>query len=413
MPVTTKKNSFNKSQIKVVLLEGVHPSAEKVFRDDGYTNIFTAAKSLADSELKQVLADAHFLGIRSRTQITPELLEHTPKLAAIGCFCIGTNQVDLNATQAKGIPVFNAPFANTRSVAELVLGEMILLLRGVPAKNAAAHRGEWLKTAELSYETRGKTLGIVGYGHIGTQIGILAENLGMNVQYFDVENKLALGNAKPTESFEQLLATSDVISFHVPETLETKNMMNAKAFQHLKQDAILINASRGTVVEIDSLVAALESKKVAGAAIDVFPTEPKSNQEEFMTPLRAFDNVILTPHVGGSTKEAQANIGIEVSEKLVKYSNNGSTLSSVNFPEAALPSHEGKHRICHIHKNIPGILAQINDIFSSNHVNISSQYLQTAGEVGYVVTDIDQTSSHQAFEDLKDVKGTIRTRILY
>jgi D-3-phosphoglycerate dehydrogenase len=411
--VTTQKTSFDKSNIKIVLLEGVHPSAEKVFRNDGYTNIVTASKSLPLDELKSTLSDAHFLGIRSRTQITPELLDFSPRLAAIGCFCIGTNQVNLEETQTRGIPVFNAPFANTRSVAELVLGEMILLLRGIPAKNAAAHRGEWLKTAVNSFETRGKILGIVGYGHIGTQIGILAENLGMKVQYFDIENKLTLGNARPAESYYQLLETSDVVTFHVPETEETKNLMDAKAFEHLKQNAILINASRGTVVDIDALANALKNESVAGAAIDVFPKEPKSNQEEFISALREFDNVILTPHVGGSTKEAQANIGIEVSEKMVKYSNNGTTLSSVNFPEVALPSHKGKHRICHIHHNEPGILARINDVFSSNNVNISAQYLQTSANVGYVVTDIDQTSSDKAFEVLKQIPGTIRTRILY
>ena len=411
--MTTQKTSFDKSNIKIVLLEGVHPSAEKVFRNDGYSNIITASKSLPIDELRTTLKDAHFLGIRSRTQVTPDLLDFAPKLNAIGCFCIGTNQVNLGETQTRGIPVFNAPFANTRSVAELVLGEMILLLRGIPAKNAAAHRGEWLKTAVNSFETRGKVLGIVGYGHIGTQIGILAENLGMKVQYFDIENKLALGNARPAENYYQLLETSDIVTFHVPETDETKDLMNSKAFEHIKQDAILINASRGTVVDIDALTLALSDKKITGAAIDVFPIEPKSNQEEFISPLREFDNVILTPHVGGSTKEAQANIGIEVSEKLIKYSNNGSTLSSVNFPEVALPSHKGKHRICHIHQNEPGILAKINDVFSSNNVNISAQYLQTNGNVGYVVTDIDHSSSDKAFEMLKQIQGTIRTRILY
>lgn len=411
--MVTQQTSFDKKNIKIVLLEGVHPSAEKVFRDQGYDNIVTASKSLPVEELKVHLADAYFLGIRSRTHVTPELLNFAPKLAAIGCFCIGTNQVDLLETQVRGVPVFNAPFANTRSVAELVLGEMILLLRGIPAKNAAAHRGAWLKSAENSYETRGKILGIVGYGHIGTQIGILAENLGMRVQFFDIENKLSLGNARAADGFISLLETSDVVSFHVPETDQTKNMMDATAFKHLKKGAILINASRGTVVDIDCLAKALENEEVSGAAIDVFPSEPKSNQEEFISPLRKFEQVILTPHVGGSTKEAQSNIGIEVSEKLVKYSDNGSTLSSVNFPEVALPPHHGKHRICHVHHNEPGILAQINDIFSSNNVNISAQYLQTSLKVGYVVTDIDQGSGEEAFKALKQIPGTIRTRILY
>ena len=411
--MTNKTLPFDKSNIKIVLLEGIHPGAETFFRNDGYENIFTASKSLSDDELKSALNNARFLGIRSRTKVTQQLLDYAPKLSAIGCFCIGTNQVNLNETQIRGIPVFNAPFANTRSVAELVLGEMILLLRGIPGKNAAAHRGEWLKTAENSFEARGKVLGIVGYGHIGTQIGILAENLGLKVQYYDIENKLALGNAQPASSYEQLLATSDVVSFHVPETEQTKNMMNQAAFQQLKPGAILINASRGTVVDIEQLALALQNKKVSGAAIDVFPVEPKSNQETFTSPLREHDNVILTPHIGGSTKEAQANIGLEVSEKLIKYSNNGSTLSAVNFPEASLPSHAGKHRICHIHRNEPGILARITEVFSLNNVNISGQYLQTKGEVGYVVTDIDQTSSTKVLEAIKQIPGTIRTRILY
>ncbi|MBV1910255.1 MAG: phosphoglycerate dehydrogenase [Kangiellaceae bacterium] len=411
--MANQTTSLAKENIKIVLLEGIHPSAEEVFREDGYSNIFTAPKSLPQDELKEVLADANFLGIRSRTQVTKELLSFAPKLSAIGCFCIGTNQVDLDAATQRGIPVFNAPFANTRSVAELVLAEIILLLRGVPAKSAAAHRGEWNKSAINSFETRGKILGIVGYGHIGTQIGILAEGLGMRVQFFDIEKQLSLGNARPAGSFEKLLATSDVVTFHVPETEQTQNMMNQAAFEQLKEGAIVINASRGTVVDIDALDSALESGKVNGAAIDVFPTEPKSNQEEFISPLRRFDNTILTPHIGGSTKEAQVNIGIEVSEKLVKYSNNGTTLSSVNFPEVGLPELIKKHRICHIHHNEPGILAKINDVFSATGVNISAQYLQTNQLVGYVVTDIDHKSSDSAFGSLRKIEGTIKSRLLY
>ncbi len=411
--MSDQNTSLAKKNIKIVLLEGIHPSAEELFRKDGYSNIVTAAKSLPEDELKAVMADAYFLGIRSRTQVTQELLDYSPKLSAIGCFCIGTNQVDLKATTRRGIPVFNAPFANTRSVAELVLAEIILLLRGVPSKNAAAHRGEWQKSAANSFETRGKTLGIVGYGHIGTQTGILAESLGMHVQFYDIEKKLSLGNARPADSYQQLLATSDVVTFHVPQTEQTKNMMDQTAFSHLKKGAILVNASRGTVVDIEALTKALAAGDILGAAIDVYPKEPKSNQEEFVSPLRDFDNVILTPHIGGSTKEAQVNIGIEVSEKLVKYSNNGSTLSSVNFPEVGLPALVGKHRICHIHHNEPGILAKINDVFSSTGVNIAAQYLQTNADVGYVVTDIDQSSSQEAFEELKQIQGTIKSRILY
>lgn len=411
--MTKQRTSLAKEAIKIVLLEGIHSSAEQVFRKDGYNNIFTAAKSLPNAELKSEMADAKILGIRSRTQVTAELLSWSPKLSAIGCFCIGTNQVDLSASTKKGIPVFNAPFANTRSVAELVLAEIILLLRGVPAKNAAAHRGEWQKSAINSFETRGKKLGIVGYGHIGTQVGILAEGLGMRVQFFDIEKQLSLGNARPAESFDELLSTSDIVTFHVPETEQTRNMMDQSAFKKLKKNAILINASRGTVVDINALSDALESGDINGAAIDVFPQEPKSNQEEFISKLRQFDNTILTPHIGGSTKEAQVNIGIEVSEKLLKYSNNGSTLSSVNFPEVGLSALAGKHRICHIHHNTPGILAKINDVLSATGVNISAQYLQTNADVGYVVTDVDHSYSQEAFTALKQIDGTIRSRILY
>ena len=321
--------------------------------------------------------------------------------------------MDLSATRQAGIPVFNAPFANTRSVAELVLGEIILLMRGIPAKSSAAHRGEWQKSAQGSYEARGKVLGIVGYGHIGTQLGILAENLGMKVQFFDIENKLSLGNARAAESFEALLKTSDVVSFHVPETTQTQNMMNREKIAQMKPGSILINASRGTVVDIEALAEALSNEQLAGAAIDVFPQEPKSNNDEFVSPLRQLDNVILTPHVGGSTQEAQANIGIEVTEKLIRYSNNGSTVSSVNFPEVSLPEHTGRHRICHIHKNEPGVLSSINKIFSSRAINITGQYLQTHKDTGYVVTDIDKDSSAGLVEDLRAISSTLKVRILY
>lgn len=407
------RQSLGKERIRFLLLEGVHPRAVEYLKSDGYTNIAYFEKSLPAESLEEELAQAHFVGIRSNTKLTAEILAKAPKLAAIGCFCIGTNQVDLEAAQALGIPVFNAPFANTRSVAELVLGEIILLLRKIPSKNAAAHRGEWLKSADGSFEARGKKLGIIGYGHIGTQLGILAENLGMRVQFYDVENKLALGNAHQIHSLDELLSTSDVVTLHVPETKQTKNMIGEAQFAKMKSGALLINASRGTVVDIPALVSALESGHLAGAAIDVFPKEPKSNKDEFVSPLRAFDNVILTPHIGGSTQEAQAAIGIEVIEKLVKFSNNGSTLSAVNFPEVSLPEHAGKHRILHTHKNEPGILRQINSVFSDMNVNISAQYLQTNNDIGYVVIDIDSESSDAAFEKLKSINGTIRARMLY
>jgi D-3-phosphoglycerate dehydrogenase / 2-oxoglutarate reductase len=405
--------SLDKSKIHILLLEGVHQSAVDYLKSQGYDNIRYEPKALPQDELLAAVSEAHFLGIRSRTQVTEDVLNAAPKLNAIGCFCIGTNQVDLTACQIRGIPVFNAPFANTRSVAELVLAELILLLRGIPEKNAVAHRGGWQKSAVDSYETRGKTLGIIGYGHIGTQLGILAENLGMKVRFYDIENKLSLGNAEPAESMQDLLASADVISLHVPETPETKMMMGSLQFEQMKQGAILINASRGTVVDIDALCSALKDKKVGGAALDVFPQEPKSVNEEFISPLREFDNVILTPHIGGSTQEAQLAIGLEVTEKLVKYSDNGSTSSAVNFPEVSLPTHKGCHRIFHIHQNKPGILVQINEIFANNNVNILSQYLQTFGETGYVVTDVAQGWDQSALEALKAIEGTIRTRIIY
>ncbi|NVK21946.1 MAG: phosphoglycerate dehydrogenase [Kangiellaceae bacterium] len=405
--------SFDKQQLKVLLLEGVHPKAEQLFRQDGYSNIKYLKTALSGQELIDEISSSHFLGIRSRTQLTDDVLAHATRLVAVGCFCIGTNQVNLSAAQHKGIPVFNAPYSNTRSVAELVLGEIIMLLRGIPAKNAAAHRGEWQKSASNSNEARGKKLGIIGYGHIGTQLGILAESIGMQVSFFDIENKLTLGNANQVAELKQLLNDSDVISLHVPETQQTKGMIGHAELASMKQDSILINASRGTVVDIDALAQALESGHLAGAALDVFPTEPKSNTEEFVSPLRKFDNVILTPHIGGSTLEAQENIAIEVSEKMLKYSNNGSTVSAVNFPEVALPEHTNTHRILHIHKNQPGILSQITNILSQNNINISAQYLQTKDDIGYVVTDIEESSSHIALEKMREIEGTIRTRILY
>ncbi len=410
MPTNT---SYNKQDLKVLLLEGVHPVAEAIFRRDGYDNVTYHKTALSEAELLDTIGEYHFIGIRSRSQLNEKVLAAANKLVGVGCFCIGTNQVNLEAAQHKGIPVFNAPYSNTRSVAELVLGEMIMLLRGIPAKNAAAHRGEWHKSAAQSNEARGKTLGIIGYGHIGTQLGILAEGIGMKVRFFDIENKLTLGNAEQVVELNTLLAESEVVSLHVPETPETKGMMGQAQIAQMKQDSILINASRGTVVDIDALAQALEDNCLAGAAIDVFPTEPKSNTEEFVSPLRQFDNVILTPHIGGSTQEAQENIAIEVADKLIKYSNNGSTMSAVNFPQVSLPEHDNRHRILHIHHNRPGVLTQINQILSENNVNISGQYLQTQGELGYVVTDIENGSSQTALDKMRQIDGTIRARILY
>jgi len=412
------KNSLAKDKIKILLLEGLHPSSLEELKSKGYSNIESLKTSLSESELIEKIADVHFIGIRSRTQLTDKVLSHAKKLAAIGCFCIGTNQVDLKAAQRRGIPVFNAPFSNTRSVAELVLGEALLLLRGIPEKSAKAHRGQWFKSALGSVEARGKVLGIIGYGHIGMQLGILAETLGMRVRFYDVETKLPLGNASQAPSLNALLGEADVVSLHVPETVQTQNMIAQAQFSAMKEGAIFINASRGTVVDIEALAQALETKKVAGAAIDVFPVEPKSNDEEFISALRGFDNVILTPHIGGSTKEAQANIGLEVATKLAKYSDNGSSLSAVNFPEVSLPEHstpgeQNTSRLLHIHHNQPGVLTKINQAFAEHNVNIAAQYLQTDDKIGYVVIDIDSEDSELALKELKQIEGTIRARILH
>ncbi|AVY94725.1 phosphoglycerate dehydrogenase [Microvirgula curvata] len=405
--------SLDKDKIRIVLLEGVHQNAVDALLADGYTNIVRHAKSLSGDALAEAVADAHMVGIRSRTQLTDAVFGSAKKLMAVGCFCIGTNQVDLDAAARRGVPVFNAPFSNTRSVAELVIAETIMLMRGIPERSALAHRGGWLKSADGSYEVRGKTLGIIGYGHIGTQTGILAESLGMRVIYHDVETKLPLGNAQPAASLAALLAAADVVTLHVPETRETQNMIGAAELAAMKAGAKLINASRGTVVDIDALAAALNAGHLSGAAIDVFPAEPKGNDDEFLSPLRGLDNVILTPHIGGSTVEAQANIGAEVAAKLIRYSNNGSTLSAVNFPEASLPAHPGTARLLHIHENQPGVLAAINETFGRLGINISAQYLQTTPTLGYVVIDTDSPAPEAAVEALSAVPGTIRCRVVY
>ena len=410
------KTSLDKAKIKVVLLEGVHPSAVDAFHSNGYSWIENYPKSLPEAGLKAALSDAYIVGIRSATNLTAELLHAAEKLVCVGCFCIGTNQVDLDAAEKLGVPVFNAPFSNTRSVAELVLAEAIMLTRGIPARNAGTHRGEWNKSAAGSHEIRGKCLGIVGYGHIGTQVGLLAEAAGMQVVYYDVESKLALGNARPVPTLNALLETADVVTLHVPETPQTAGLIGAAQFARMKRGARFINAARGTVVDIDALTDAVRSKHIAGAAIDVFPSEPKTAGEEFVSPLRGLDNVILTPHIGGSTEEAQQNIGTEVADKLLKYSNNGSTLGAVNFPEVSLPAHPAKHRLLHIHNNQPGVLSKVNAVFSSRNINICGQYLQTNPRIGYVVIDVDMGEREETLalkRALDDVAGTIRTRILY
>ncbi|MDP9170145.1 MAG: phosphoglycerate dehydrogenase [Acidobacteriota bacterium] len=408
-------NSLDKNKIKILLLEGIDPSAMDAFRDDGYGDVEYHKKPLAEPELLDAIRDAYFVGIRSATHLTQKIFENAPRLAGVGCFCIGTNQVDLKAAQDRGIPVFNAPFSNTRSVAELVLAEAILLMRGIPWRNAAAHRGAWIKTAAGSHEVRGKTLGIIGYGHIGTQVGVLAEALGMRVIFYDVESKLELGNARQIPSLESLLTQADIVTLHVPDTPQTRGMIGAAELAQMKQGAALINAARGTIVDIDALASALDSGRISGAALDVFPGEPKGN-DEFVSPLRGRENVILTPHIAGSTEEAQRNIGREVADKLIRYSNNGSTLAAVNFPEVSLPEHPGHQRLLHIHRNQPGVLSCINAIFGEEKINVAAQYLQTNAAMGYVVIDIETEGREESLNlkrRLDGVPGTIRTRILY
>ena len=413
--MSNKKTSYPKQDIRVLLLEGVSRTAVETFRAAGYTQIEFHEKSLPEDELKHRIAEAHIVGIRSRTHLTDDVLAQARRLIAVGCFCIGTNQVDLDAAELAGIPVFNAPYSNTRSVAELVIAQAILLMRGIPQKNAECHRGGWSKSAAGSHEVRGKTLGIIGYGHIGTQVGVLAEALGMHVLFHDIETKLSLGNARPAIGLDDLLAQSDVVTLHVPETPATQGMFGAAQIAGMKRGAHLINASRGTVVDIDALADALKSGQVGGAAVDVFPVEPKGNAESFESPLRGLDNVILTPHVGGSTLEAQDNIGIEVAAKLVRYSDNGSTLSAVNFPEVTLPGHDGSRRILHIHRNVPGVLSQINDIFRDRGINIDGQFLRTDPKVGYVVIDVtaDEEQTTSLREAMAAIDGTLRVRVLY
>ena len=410
-----KKTSYPKQEIRVLLLEGVSASAIDTFKAAGYSQIELHDKSLPEDELKRRIAEAHLIGIRSRTQLTAEVLAHAKRLIAVGCFRIGTNQVNLEAAQGLGIPVFNAPYSNTRSVAELVLAEAILLMRRIPQKNAECHRGGWSKSASGSFEVRDKVLGIVGYGHIGTQVGLLAEGLGMRVIFHDIEPKLTLGNARAAASLDDLLQRSDIVTLHVPETPQTAMMIDAGRLAKMRKGSALINASRGTVVDIEALAQSLRSGHLSGAAVDVFPLEPKANDEAFVSPLIGMDNVILTPHIGGSTLEAQDNIGIEVAAKLVRYSDNGSTLSAVNFPEATLPEHPHSHRLLHIHRNMPGMLSRINEIFSQQNINIDGQYLQTNANIGYVVADVSTTQAQAA--ELKDalaaIPGTLRTRVLY
>ena len=408
------KLSLPKDRIKVLLLENVHANAVDLFRRDGYTTVSHLKGALSGDALAEALADVHILGIRSRSQVSREVLAAADKLMAIGCFSIGTDQVDLAAAKTRGVPVFNAPYSNTRSVAELVLAEIICLFRGTFAKSWNAHEGGWQKSAEGSHEVRGKTLGIVGYGHIGSQLSVLAEALGLRVIYYDIVEKLAIGNAQPVHALDDLLRAADVVSLHVPSSPLTRDMIGAREIGLMKPGAHLINAARGEVVDIDALADALTGGHLAGAAVDVFPKEPRGGGDVFDSPLRGLRNVILTPHVGGSTEEAQANIGTEVAEKLVKYSDNGSTTGAVNFVEVALPEHEGVSRFLHIHKNVPGVLSAINEIFSSRGINIAGEYLRTDGEIGYVVVDVNEEieAGMGIRRALEAIPGTIRTRFL-
>ena len=405
--------SLDKDKIKVLLLEGVNPSAVDSFHRAGYNQVEYLKGALDHDELIEKIKDVHFIGIRSRTHLTDDVFDAAKKLCAVGCFCIGTNQVDLESASRHGIPVFNAPFSNTRSVTELVTGEYLMLLRRIPEKNANCHRGVWQKNAAGCFEARGKTLGIVGYGHIGTQVGIVAEALGLKVIFFDTEKKLCFGNAKQVDTLDELLKYSDIVTMHVPETPETKLMIGAAQFAEMKQGVIFVNASRGSVVDIDALADALDSKHVSGAALDVHPVEPATGNDPFVSRLQKYDNVILTPHIGASTQEAQKNIGIEVADKLVKYSDNGSTLTAVNFPEVSLPMQGHVNRYLHVHKSVPGILNSINSVFHSRNVNVVSQYLQTSGTMGYVVIDCEKTDAALEIErELKALDGTIKCRIL-
>lgn len=393
---------------RIVLLENIHPSASAVFKSVGYTDIVSHASALAPDELRAVIKGAQVLGIRSRTSLDAGLIESAPELRAIGCFCIGTNQVDVESALMHGIPVFNAPFSNTRSVAELVLGEAILLLRRIPEKNARVHQGYWDKTADGAFEARGKTLGIIGYGNIGSQVGTLAEAAGMRVIFHDVDAKLPLGNARPTSSLRSLLAQSDVVTLHVPGGSSTRNLIDAEALSSMKSGSILINASRGTVVDIDALHAALQSGHISGAALDVFPVEPKGRQEPLDSPLRGMSNVILTPHIGGSTQESQENIGREVAEKLVQFLQSGATRGAVNFPEVSYQPRTGSTRILHVHKNLPGAMGTLSSVMADHGLNIVSQQLQTLGKIGYVVSDVEGSLDDQVMQNLRALPVTVR-----
>jgi D-3-phosphoglycerate dehydrogenase / 2-oxoglutarate reductase len=408
-----KNTSYPKEKINILFLENISDKAVKHFQEAGYSSVRKITGALSEEQLMKEVKDVHLLGIRSKTQITAKVLESAKKLQAIGCFCIGVNQVDLKTATQKGVVVFNAPYSNTRSVAELVIASAIMLIRRIPDKNKAAHEGIWMKEAKGSYELRGKTLGIIGYGNIGSQVSVLAEALGMKVLYYDVVTRLPLGNASSVRSLTDLVAEADVVTLHVPETPTTRNLINETVIRSFKKGSILINYARGEVVDLEALSAAIREKRISGAAIDVYPWEPEKNGDSFKTPLQGLPNVILTPHIGGSTEEAQENIGEDVSNKLYQYLEMGITIGSHTVPPLSLPAQEGTHRVLHIHRNVPGVLSEINTQLSNNNINILGQYLKTNDDIGYVVLDVDNKLSTTASDLLKDVKGTIKVRLLY
>lgn len=410
---TTQTTSYPKEKIRILLLENIHDEAVKAFQSAGYSHVERLPKALSEEELIKEIEDVHLIGIRSKTQITEKVLKAAKKLQAVGCFCIGTNQVDLQAATSHGIAVFNAPYSNTRSVAELIMALSVLLIRKIPDKNKAAHDGIWQKDSKGSHELRGKTLGIIGYGNIGSQVSVLAEALGMNVIYYDVVTKLPMGNAVQKRTMKELLGNADVVTLHVPASESTRNMITEKELSQVKEGALFLNYARGNVVDLDALRATIVSGRISGAAVDVYPKEPKKNGEKFESPLRNLPNVILTPHIGGSTEEAQYNIGQDVSQKLLKYLESGSSFGSHTVPDINIPMQDHKHRILHIHKNVPGVLSAINAALSKEDINILGQYLKTNSEIGYAVLDVNQAVSSQAFKILSEVPNTIKTRLLY
>ncbi len=411
--MNNKQTSYPRNKIKILLLENISASAVEELNLSGYVEIKQVKGALSDAELCEAIKGVHILGIRSKTQITENVIANADKLLAIGCFCIGTNQVNLKSATEKGIAVFNAPYSNTRSVAELVIGLCVMLIRKIIDKNNAAHNGIWQKDAKGSFELRGKTLGIIGYGNIGSQVSVMAEAMGLNVIYYDVITKLPHGNAKQIRDLDELLQQSDIVTLHVPSDKTTRNMINETTLSAMKNSSILINYARGEVVDLDALQKFIENGKITGAAIDVFPVEPEKNGDKFESNLRNLSNVILTPHIGGSTEEAQANIGLDVTAKLINYLELGTSNGSHTVPELNLPPQAETHRILHIHKNIAGVLGEINSKLSAQGINILGQFLKTNDEIGYVILDVDTKLSKEAFEILKDVSGTIKTRMIY